>query len=374
MGRLGPEELSPQTIQFRAPLAGVWQRLAGKLPLPKPEVRAEGEGASVQCSHTRSKGETEAQRGAGPCPGSHSGFLFCLHSQHCKIRASPTPRELGWVGGRKVAQRRHRPPPSGQCRSPGAFRTAPESRRPPTLKVTSILWTLQVASCKRKDEGTEGRAHARRLWDREVALSPFPTHSSPWGSWRSLPALRALGDFHSLVLPSTRGDASLDSRLNRTRLSRAWGPPTAKGDSRVAATGWVSPGKEHPRLKNGVKNVCLGGSLLERTATAGGPIGRESGQGPGRRRREGASAALTAPSPAGGARRRPRRRAQARARGARAARASAPAARRWAAGGARSSGGHAGRPAASRRSGTPGTCRGARPCAGARGYAVWTTG
>lgn len=205
MGRLGPEELSPQTIQFRAPLAGVWQRLAGKLPLPKPEVRAEGEGASVQCSHTRSKGETEAQRGAGPCPGSHSGFLFCLHSQHCKIRASPTPRELGWVGGRKVAQRRHRPPPSGQCRSPGAFRTAPESRRPPTLKVTSILWTLQVASCKRKDEGTEGRAHARRLWDREVALSPFPTHSSPWGSWRSLPALRALGDFHSLVLPSTRG-------------------------------------------------------------------------------------------------------------------------------------------------------------------------
>lgn len=106
------------------------------------------------------------------------------------------------------------------------------------------------------------------------------------------------------------------------------------------------------------------------------------GSGPPQRRRGGACAwgacaALTAPWPAGGAPRlllRRRRRARARARGARVVRASVPAARRWAAGGARSSGARAGRPAASRRSGTPGTYRGARPCAGARGCAAWTTG
>ena len=115
----------------------------GKHPLPKHQVRAEGKETSVQRSHFidgagGGGAGTEDQRGAGPCLGSHGGFLFCLHSQHCQVRASPMPREPGWVGRRKVAQRRHRLPPPGQCRSHWAFRTAPESPRPPTLKVTSV--------------------------------------------------------------------------------------------------------------------------------------------------------------------------------------------------------------------------------------------
>lgn len=53
--------------------------------------------------------------------------------------------------------------------------------------------------------------------------------------------------------------------------------------------------------------------------------------------------------------------------------AAPPRARHWEDGALRFSGAHADLPAVSRRSGTRGTCRGARRCAGARGCAAWMT-
>lgn len=100
-------------------LPSSWWRVAGRtgnFPFSKLEVRAEGRRHwSSSLDLLMGKGETEAQRGEGPFPGSHSGFPFCLHSAnlaHCKVFVPcPSRRSRLWEG--KLAQRREGPARQG---------------------------------------------------------------------------------------------------------------------------------------------------------------------------------------------------------------------------------------------------------------------
>lgn len=95
------------------------------------------------------KGKTEAQRGARPCLGSHSGFPFCLHSQLPQASAGSRVGR-GEEGGLK--ERSPTPLPTRQHRFFRASSGCP--RAPSAPKFVSV----QDTSSKRQEEETDWRA------------------------------------------------------------------------------------------------------------------------------------------------------------------------------------------------------------------------
>lgn len=223
------------------------------------------------------KGETEAQRGEGPFPGSHSGFPFCLHSAnlaHCKVFVPcPSRRSRLWEG--KLAQRREGPARQG-CAGLSSLLWLPPRPVSSHLSRSEVSVTPDTAgSSPRRREASQTRA-LRGPPAHTGSLSVPNTHSRWGGHGGPLSPLKAPGDFQSLLLPPTRGlsawaaDSTGGGRLGG---EAEHGDPLKRRRQRCCTSraAWereVAP--QCPHLQNGAKSVRLG-----RVYSAGSGGGRE---------------------------------------------------------------------------------------------------
>lgn len=159
------------------------------------------------------KGETEALRGAGPCPGTPVDFRWPSRSAcpaHCTVFV-PRPRPGAGFGG-KVARRREGPACQGRA-GLGSLLAAPEPRQPPTLKIKSV--TPDTAGHQSQEAaGGAVRAPAR----------PPPPGSPP-----------PLRPCHPRGMPAP---AACSTGVPERPRRRACGPPRRRRPS--SRTSWVA--------------------------------------------------------------------------------------------------------------------------------------